>query len=135
MILNLPAPIDDTGALSPALLSLTPEAKALWVAFHDAIESDLRSGGELYDVRDVASKTADNAARLATLFHVFGRGDTSDTIDADSFERASRIAAWHLHEARRFFGELALPEELAAAARLNSWLIDYCRRERTSIVL
>ena len=32
-----------------------------------AIESELASGGELYDVRDVASKSADNAARLAAL--------------------------------------------------------------------
>lgn len=53
---------------------------------------------------------------------------------ADCFESASRIAAWHLNEARRFFGELALPAELADAARLDSWLIEYCRRERTSSV-
>ena len=58
-------------------------------------------------MRDVASKTADNAAR---------------------------IAAWHLHEARRFYGELALPEEQANAARLERWLADYCRREKTAIV-
>ena len=53
------------------MLSLTPEAKAAWVEYHDAIESELSSGGELYDVRDVASKSADNAARLAALFQMF----------------------------------------------------------------
>ena len=51
-----------------------------------------------------------------------------------AFEGASRIAAWHLNESRRFFGELALPAELADAARLDSWLIEYCRRERTHLV-
>ena len=51
--------------------------------------------------------------------------------DAECFESASRIAAWHLSESRRFFGELALPAELANAARLDSWLIDYCRRAGT----
>jgi putative DNA primase/helicase len=102
------------------------------VAFHDAIERELASGGELYDVRDVASKTADNAARLAALFQVFeGAGGA---IGAEAFESASRIAAWHLNEARRFFGELALPAELADAARLDSWLLDYCRRQKTNIV-
>lgn len=55
-------------------------------------------------------------------------------IGLDSFERASRITAWHLSEARRFFGELALPAELADAARLDSWLIEHCRRERTHMV-
>jgi putative DNA primase/helicase len=132
-ILNQPAPIDEDGALTPAMLSLAPDAKAAWVAYHDAIESELASGGELYDVRDVASKSADNAARLAALFQQFEHG-MGGAIGLDSFERASRITAWHLSEARRFFGELALPAELADAARLDSWLIEYCRQERTHFV-
>lgn len=48
-----------------------------------------------------------------------------------AFEGASRVAAWHLNESRCFFGELALPVELVNAGRLDAWLIDYCRRERT----
>ncbi len=132
-ILNQPAPIDEDGALTPALLSLAPDAKAAWVEYHDAIESELASGGELYDVRDVASKSADNAARLAALFQQFEHG-MGGAIGLDSFERASLITAWHLHEARRFFGELALPAELADAARLDSWLIGHCKRERTHLV-
>ena len=131
-ILDQPAPIDEDGALTPPMLPLTPEAKAAWVQYHNAIEGELSSGGELYDVRDVASKSADNAARLAALFQIFeGSGGA---IGADAFEGASRITAWHLHEARRFFGELALPAELADAARLDSWLIEYCQRERTHLV-
>lgn len=131
-ILEQPAPVDENGALNPPLLPLTAEAKAAWVAFHDAIESELANGGELYDVRDVASKSADNAARLAALFQVFeGAGGA---IGAAAFESASRIAAWHLNEARRFFGELALPAELANAAQLDSWLLDYCRRQKTNVV-
>ncbi|MCU0841267.1 MAG: YfjI family protein, partial [Thiobacillaceae bacterium] len=132
-ILNQPAPIDEDGALTPAMLSLAPDAKAAWVEYHDAIESELASGGELYDVRDVASKSADNAARLAALFQQFEHG-MGGAIGLDSFELASRITAWHLSEARRFFGELALPAELADAARLDSWLIEHCRQGRTCMV-
>lgn len=131
-ILDQPAPIDEDGALTLPMLPLTPEAKAAWVEYHNAIESELSSGGELYDVRDVASKSADNAARLAALFQMFeGAGGA---IGADAFEGASRIAAWHLNEARRFFGELALPAELADAARLDSWLIEHCKQGRTHFV-
>jgi putative DNA primase/helicase len=131
-ILDQPVPIDEDGALTPPMLPLTPEAKAEWVEYHNAIESELSSGGELYDVRDVASKSADNAARLAALFQVFeGAGGA---IGADAFEGASRITAWHLNEARRFFGELALPAELADAARLDSWLIEHCRQGRAHLV-
>ena len=131
-ILSQPAPIDDDGAVSPAMLPLSPEAKRAWVEFHDAIEGQLASGGELHDVRDVASKSADNAARLAALFQMFEHG--TGAVSADCFEGASRITAWHLTEARRFFGELALPAELADAARLDSWLIEYCKRERSETV-
>lgn len=131
-ILDQPVPIDEDGALTPPMLPLTPEAKAAWVEYHNTIESELSSGGELYDVRDVASKSADNAARLAALFQMFeGAGGA---IGLAAFESASLIAAWHLHESRRFFGELALPAELADAARLDGWLIEHCRRERTHLV-
>jgi putative DNA primase/helicase len=132
-ILNTPAPLTEQSSLEPTMLAFTPSAKAAWIAFHDALEVELRSGGELYDVRDVASKTADNAARLAALFHVFTHG-MNGAVDVDSFEGASQIAAWHLSEARRFFGELALPVELANAARLDAWLIEYGKRERTHII-
>ena len=132
-ILDNPVPIDDDGTLSPALLTLAPDAKAAWVAFHDDIEGQLAGGGELCDVRDVASKSADNAVRLAALFQVFEHG-MGGAIGVEAFESAALISAWHLNESRRFFGELAMPVELANAARLDTWLVDYCRRERTHLV-
>lgn len=128
-LLNQPIPMTDEGALNPPKLPLDPEAKQAWIEYHDAIEQQLSSGGELYDIRDVASKSADNAARLAALFQVFSGG--GGAIGVEAFESASRIAAWHLSESLRFFGELALPPEMAAAARLEAWLLDYCRKERT----
>jgi putative DNA primase/helicase len=129
-ILNQPVPIGEDGQLSQ--LSLSQEAKAAWVEYHDTIEAELRDGGELYDVRDAAAKAAENAARLAALFQVFEHG--IGAISLDSFERAGRIVAWHLSESWRFFGELALPAELADAARLDTWLIEHCRREQTHMV-
>jgi putative DNA primase/helicase len=132
-ILKITVLINEAGALSPVPLTLKPDAKAAWEEFHNAIESELSSGGELYDVRDVASKSADNAARLAALFQIFEHG-VGGAVELDCFERASRIVAWHLNEARRFFGELALPAEMADAARLDTWLIDYCQRKKTHLL-
>lgn len=126
-ILNQPAPIVDDGTLAPAMMQITPDAKAAWIEYHDEIESMLARGGELFDVRDVASKSADNAARLAALFQWYAGGGA---ISKTSMDRAINIAAWHLSEARRFFGEFALPVEMADAVRLDSWLIEHCRRER-----
>ncbi|STX44499.1 5' DNA primase TraC [Legionella donaldsonii] len=137
-ILNSKPPIEQ-GVLTPNLMSLAPLAKLAWIKFHDAIEGELSQGGELCDVRDVASKLADNAARLAALFNFFEFGIDED-VSAESFDGASLIALWHLNEARRFFGELALSPVLINADRLESWLIGYCKKNNlrtvpTSIVL
>lgn len=126
-LLNQPAPFDQDGVLSPPELTFSTEAKAAWVAFHDRIERDLPAGERLHDIRDVASKIADNAARLATLFHAF-EDAPGGCVGPDSFNSAARIAEWHLNEARRFFGELALPVGLADAARLEAWLITRCKK-------
>ncbi len=83
-------------------------------------------------MRDVASKSADNAARLAAQFQLVEHG--GGDVGLDAFDGASRVAAWHLDEARRFFGELALPAELSDAMQLDAWLLDYCRREATESV-
>jgi putative DNA primase/helicase len=117
----------DRGGLAPSMLILSHEAKALWVRFHDAIEEELGGGGDLEYLRDVASKAADNVARMAALFHIF-EGRTG-AIAADCIESAMQIVTWHLNEARRFLGALAAPPELADAVRLDRWLIGYCRRE------
>jgi putative DNA primase/helicase len=132
-ILNFEAPIDEDGALTPAMLTFTANAKAEWVAFHDRTERELRDGGKFHDVKDVASKIADNAARMAALFHVF-EGAAGAAVGVGSFQAAARIAEWHLNEARRFFGELALPSGLADAARLETWVIDRCKRNGTTRV-
>ncbi len=106
------------------------------MTFHDAIETELRVGGELHEVRDVASKIADNAARLATLFHVFSStcSSSSSPVPAEDMVSASRIVAWHLSESRRFFGEMAVPPDLLDPARLDTWLRSYCQRNHLQTV-
>jgi len=127
-ILELPIPVDDYGTLTLPELHLTDEAKAAWIRFHDDIEVELAAGGELHDIRDIAAKAADNATRLAASFHTIENGP-GGVIDAETFEGASRLAAWHLTEARRFFVDLSFPAELVDAAALDKWLLAHCRRE------
>jgi putative DNA primase/helicase len=132
-ILERQAPVDDRGVLTPGMLTLAPDAKALWIAFHDHVEAMLGTGGELYDLRDVGSKSADNVVRMAALLHVFV--GSVGPIDRDCIESATQVITWHLTEAKRFLGELALSAELANPIRLETWLLDYCRREHSDTVL
>jgi len=126
-VLDKPLPLDQFDDLSPKMMVFSPDAKALWIQFHDSIEMALASGGDLHDVRDVASKTADNAARIAGLFQYFDDGGV--TISADAFNRASRIVEWHLSESRRLFGQTSLSQELMDATKLDAWLIRNCKQE------
>ena len=64
------------------------------------MEGDLKAGGDFVDVRDAASKSADNAAQLAGLFHALDAG-AAGQVDGDTMERGYKLAGWYLGEARR----------------------------------
>jgi hypothetical protein len=106
-LLNMPLALDCAGRLVPARVALDAEAKAKWVAYHDKQEARLGGAGDLCDVRDVASKTADNAARLAGLIHALEYGNTGQT-SADSMTRACTLATWYLGQSQRLFAGLGL---------------------------
>lgn len=133
-ILANPVNMDEDGRLTPTPLRFDPDAKAAWIDYLNEIEGQLAPGRDLYDVRDVASKSADNAARLAAIFHIFEHGSASGRIGVASFESASRIAMWHLLEARRFFGELALPSVLRMPVGWNAgcWITAVSTRRSAS---
>lgn len=115
-ILDVGETIDQEGTLTPHMLSLSLEAKHAWVDFHDNIERQLVTGGHYQDVRDVASKIADNAARLAAIFHVYER--KAGPITAELMAAAVAIVQWHLDESLRFFSELSVTVEMSNAIRL-----------------
>lgn len=123
----------ETDIPDPFMLRFKPDAQQAWIDFYNEIEKSIRPGGEAHEVRDVASKTADNAARLAGSLYCYVHGPQGET-SAEIFDGASRIAAWHLNEARRFLGEIALPQELADAVRLDTWLIKRAKAIGTSTI-
>ncbi|MBA3030863.1 MAG: DUF3987 domain-containing protein [Desulfobacteraceae bacterium] len=131
-LLNMPLPIDEEDQiLCPPIICLSNDAKAAWTRFHDTIESGLPF--ELGDVKDVASKSADNSARLAGLFHVFLHGPQG-VVSLENYESAAQIISWHLNESLRFFAEIGLSVEDINTTRLDAFLLDYCRKNNTDKV-
>lgn len=127
-------PLDETGnGVAPAMLHFSHEAKQVWVSTYNLIESQLAPMGELFEVKDVASKTADNAARIAALFHLYEHGPVGD-ISRDAMSAACKVAMWHLSESRRLLAELSQDPALSLAARLDEWLIERCNEQRTNRV-
>lgn len=130
-LLNRPVIMDQSGALTPDLLAFGPEAREVWVAFYNRIERELSTSGRFFLVRDVASKIADNAARIACLFHIFEADGTAD-VQVGHTEAACRIAEWYLNESLRFFSSLDAPEGSSKARELWNWLLDKCRRNESN---
>jgi len=124
-------PLDKKGRLTPPALQFSPEAKQLWAQYHDTVESGLAPGGELSEVKDFASKSAEQAARIAGVLHVFENGP-SGTITAETMKRGIKLAAWYLHEAGRVFSASALPPVFQDAVQLLNWIKSRCEESQKS---
>ena len=122
-LLDMPMPVDGDGmVLVPPALLLSDDARETWIEFHDDVERELAHHGEFFDVKDFAAKTADNAARIAGVFHVLEHGPVGE-VAVETMKQAARLALWHLHEAKRIIGAIDVPEVLADAKALLEWLL------------
>lgn len=120
-LLNIEAVFDDYDRLRTHYVGFDPSAQRAWVAFHDEVEEQQGGEAAYCGIRDVASKAADNAARLACCLHVFA-GDPSQPIGLSSVEGACSLVRWYLDEAVRFGRTADAAPELADAQMLEEWL-------------
>jgi hypothetical protein len=130
-LMDLPMQLAPDGRLDPAILTLSGDAKTRWVDFFNKVESGLTPGGELSEVKDFASKSPEQAARIAGVLHVFENG-ASGTISDNTMQRALGLAGWYLHEARRIFATSALPPEFKDAVLLLEWIRSRCEESQKS---
>ncbi|MEZ5825230.1 MAG: YfjI family protein [Geminicoccaceae bacterium] len=107
--------------LKPPVIGLNDEAFEVWRSFHNHVEATLAPCGEFNEMKDFASKTPEQAARIACIFHVFEHGPIGE-IDEATMKNACEIAWWHLHEARRLLGLLGNNNALKDAQALLEWL-------------
>ena len=72
-------------------------------------------------MRDVAAKSAENACRLAALFHVWAHGPVG-TINSIDMERGVVVARWFLYEARRILCGSADQKAAENGTLLARWI-------------
>ena len=122
-LLSMPLPTEGQNmALVPPVLSLSERARRRWIELHDDVEKEVGKTGEFARVADFAAKTAENAARIAAVTHVFQHGPTGEISD-EKMEAAASIASWHLLEALRVIGSTAENAGIADAELLLDWLL------------
>jgi putative DNA primase/helicase len=110
------------GGLEPRRLTFSPEGKRAWIETYNSIEAKLARDGDYSTIRDIASKAAENVARLAATLHILEHGADGDISD-ENIQRAAVLIDWHLNEARRFFADIAASQEERDAAKLEEWLV------------
>jgi putative DNA primase/helicase len=123
----------DGERLQPNMMALSPEAHSIWQQFYNQVERELAPNGDLREIADTASKIGDNAARIAALFQYFVDG--GDYVQAEHMKGGALIAAWHLHEAQRFFGEMAAPADVENAIMLENWLVERAKESGSNSIL
>ena len=123
-ILETPLPMDpDTRELHPRQLHLAPDARALLVAFADRIEGDQRAGAGLASVTGYASKTAEQAARIAAVLTLW-QDLHAPEVELQEMGWGIALAQFYLSEAVRLSDAANLSSETRQADALRLWLLN-----------
>lgn len=116
----LPLAEGDRQELQPRPLRLSAEAKAAWVGLHDGVEAGMTPGGQFATVKPWASKTPEQALRIAGVLTLL-ESTMAQEIDSGTLGRAAELALWHLNEATRLAGTAELSPEVRDAEALLGW--------------
>lgn len=123
-ILSTPFPMDqETRELKPRFLPLALEARALLVAFSDAIEAAQGPGGDLAHITGAASKAAEQAARIAGVLTLW-RDLHAPAVEAGDMANGIDLAQFYLFEASRLASAATVSAEIGRAEALRRWLLE-----------
>lgn len=122
-ILDHPMPIDEeTRELEPRVLPLSKDARDLLIAFSDEVEVKQAKDGALSHITGYASKSAEQAARIAGVLALFENlGATC--VSAQDIKNGIVLAAFYLSEATRLTDVTIIPPEIELAEKLRKWLL------------
>jgi hypothetical protein len=106
--------------LAPRALVLDADAFAAWRTLHDTVEGHCGPSGRFTQVKPWASKTPEQALRIAGVLTLLEYPD-ANIIGKATMERAGELALWHLNEALRLAGTAELSPEIRDAEALLQW--------------
>lgn len=124
-VLNVELPLNAGGdnELQPRVVTLSPEAKAILIGYHDCIEAQLGPFGDFTHIRGFAAKAVEHAVRLATI--LAGVEDIMvTTLSGNAAERGVELCKYYLSEAQRLFMAGHEDEEAQKAQTLLDWLLN-----------
>jgi hypothetical protein len=114
------ASADDAQVLEPPVMTLAPEAIALWIAFHDHAEAALVSGGAYKPIIAFGAKLAEHAGRLAAVLALYADPDAME-VSGEAMACGIALAQHYAAELLRLHGAASVSPDLRLAARLLAW--------------
>ncbi|MGK7863196.1 YfjI family protein [Falsiroseomonas sp. E2-1-a4] len=114
---------DASDVLDPPALTLTPEAEAVWIAFHDHAERAIGDGGAWRPIRAFGAKAPEHAGRLAAVLATYADPDAME-IGAEYVACGIALAQHYAAEMLRLIGAASVTPELRQAAALLRWWQD-----------
>ncbi|WP_347918186.1 YfjI family protein [Paracoccus marcusii] len=123
-LLDAPMPTGDSPQeLTPARLPLSGGAREMLWRFYDAVERAQGPGQLMEHVRAYASKSAEQAARIAGVLTLFHSLDAVD-VAPEAMGWGVELAQFYLGEAQRLAEAGLVSEETTKAEQLRLWLLD-----------
>jgi hypothetical protein len=120
--------------LTPRALDLSAEAREAWTKFHDDVEAGMATKQAFADLRDVAGKAAEQAARIAGVLTIVDDLHAT-TIDGNAMLRACDLVGWYLNEAVRIASDVKSAPTLQDADLLKQWIIGRGLQHVTATIL
>lgn len=111
---------DMPDALDPPPMRLSPEAKAVWIRFHDECERAIAPNGRLSTIRAFGAKLPEHAGRLAAVLTLFDDPDAME-VHEDAMQSGVTLANYYASEMLRLNGGATVSTELRTAQRLLNW--------------
>lgn len=130
-LLDIQLEYDEYGNTVPRRLFLDDEARNLWIAFHDEIESKLARGGEFEAFADWAGKLAGNTLRVAGLFHAVEHGVITGAVNRETVDRAINLMKILIPHAKASLNASSTSGMVKDLEQVVSWIKDNEQREFT----
>ncbi len=133
-LLNLPVPLAKgaRNELDPRGLPFSEEAQREWFRFADEVEAKVGHDGEYEQIKGLANKLPEHAARLAAVMALV-EDDTCVEISSQHLASAIRLAAHYASEALRVYGASKVPAEVELAQRVLHWLQNHWKQPLVSL--
>lgn len=123
-ILETPMPTgENPQELTPSRLPLAAGARELLWRFYDAVERAQAPGQPMEHVRAYASKSAEQAARIAGVLTLWADLNAPE-VTPQAMGWGIELAQFYLTEAQRLAEAGLVSEETAKAERLRRWLVE-----------